>query len=323
MRLVAVSRVLNEDDIIEAFVRHTLAHVDSMVLLDNGSCDRTVEILRALRAEGLPIVVMQAPSVIFNELSYNTLLYHTATLTFQPDWVLHLDADEFLDTRDVSVRAVLETVAAEAQAVKLTLRNYYPAGLDAADLLVPRRIGWRDVTERGVQKCMVRSGLGSGLVVDIGNHEAWIDGQRAVSLSLPALPLAHYPIRHPLQELTKAAVGRLKVVARGGGPEVMASVSAHYEPVLRLLRDDPGYLLRDAARMSNALPAMPLAEDPIHYAGSELRYTLPTDYAMKAVRCLAQAAERLALSHGDLLDADPQARDRLQSQSTQAELLLS
>ena len=52
MRLTAVSKVLDETDIIEAFVRHTAAFVSHQIILDNGSCDGTVEILKHLRTKG-------------------------------------------------------------------------------------------------------------------------------------------------------------------------------------------------------------------------------------------------------------------------------
>ena len=55
MRLVAVSIVKNEADIIEAFVRHTHAWVDHHLVFDHDSTDGTREILQALRAEGLPL----------------------------------------------------------------------------------------------------------------------------------------------------------------------------------------------------------------------------------------------------------------------------
>jgi len=48
MRLVAVSIVKNEADIIEPFVRHTLAWVDHHLVFDHDSTDGTREILGAL-----------------------------------------------------------------------------------------------------------------------------------------------------------------------------------------------------------------------------------------------------------------------------------
>ena len=63
--------------------------------------------------------------------------------------------------------------------------------------------------------------------------------------------------------------------------------------------------------------------DPIRYAGGELRYTLPQDTVMKAIRCVAVAAERLATSHGKLLDFDPAIRSRVETAAMQVEVLAS
>ena len=59
MRLVGVSMVRNEADIIEAFVRHNAAVLDALVVVDHGSVDGTREILFALRDEGLPLAIEQ------------------------------------------------------------------------------------------------------------------------------------------------------------------------------------------------------------------------------------------------------------------------
>ena len=47
MTLIGITRVLNEDDIVEAFVRHHATMVDHHLILDNGSSDETVNILKA------------------------------------------------------------------------------------------------------------------------------------------------------------------------------------------------------------------------------------------------------------------------------------
>jgi glycosyltransferase involved in cell wall biosynthesis len=52
MRIVAMTRALNEADIIECFVRHTSAFVAHHVIMDDGSSDGTIDILTALKREG-------------------------------------------------------------------------------------------------------------------------------------------------------------------------------------------------------------------------------------------------------------------------------
>ena len=50
MKLVAIARVKNELDIIEAFVRHHVQHFDKLIVLDDGSSDGTYEVLHQLQS---------------------------------------------------------------------------------------------------------------------------------------------------------------------------------------------------------------------------------------------------------------------------------
>src|SRR5271157_5406542 len=116
MNLVAVTRILNEDDIVEAFVRHHAPMLVHHIFLDNGSTDRTVEILRALKDEGLSITVFQNGSVYFFEETHNTLLYRLAVQECGADWVVFLDCDEFVDARgqEGGLPACLQSMPADA-----------------------------------------------------------------------------------------------------------------------------------------------------------------------------------------------------------------
>jgi len=57
LKLVSISMVKNEEDIIESFVRYNLNIFDEMILLDNGSSDNTLNILNSLKRENLPIYI--------------------------------------------------------------------------------------------------------------------------------------------------------------------------------------------------------------------------------------------------------------------------
>ena len=95
MIAVVIAAVKNEADLIEPFVRHNLALADRMLLVDNGSSDRTLEILRQLQAEGLAVEVDQDPSLGQYQRERVTRLMQRA-LAYSPDWILPLDADELL-----------------------------------------------------------------------------------------------------------------------------------------------------------------------------------------------------------------------------------
>ncbi len=310
--LVSITRVLNEDDIIEAFVRHTATYVNRLVLLDNGSTDRTEEILRALHAEGYPITLLRAQSVHVVQSAHNTILLHAVVQSLAPDWVLPLDADEFIDTRRLTqlLPARLAAVPPEVACLKLPLINYHAPDLTMDDLLIPRRFSLRDTTKRDVVKCMIRGSIAlADVTIEAGNHNVWTGDSLAPSQVAEDLSLAHYPVRHPAQWVAKATLGRLKALATGVEAE-QQQWSRHYTSMLDLLRTEPARLWTDPGLRAMPPPGLSLAEDPITYAGVPLRHTRPSDPVLKAIQNLAAGVEQLARHHGRLLDADPAMRKR-------------
>jgi hypothetical protein len=104
MFVLALAMVKNEEDVIEAFCRHTLGFADVLAVIENGSVDATPRILEALQREGLPIVVFDDPGFAHFQAEKTTALLHRAAGTFRPDAVLVLDADEFLIPGDCAAR---------------------------------------------------------------------------------------------------------------------------------------------------------------------------------------------------------------------------
>src|SRR3954469_1000641 len=130
MRLVAVSIVKNEADIIEAFVRHSLAWVDHHLVFDHDSTDGTREILQALRREGLPLELFTDDALGNLQQARSNQLVRRAATALQADWILPLDADEILSGPG---RPEFEKHLAELRPVQrasLPLINYYPTEKD-------------------------------------------------------------------------------------------------------------------------------------------------------------------------------------------------
>ena len=96
-KVVAITTVKNEIDIVEAFVRHTLAVVNHLVILDNGSTDGTLVVLRALEREGLPLTIIEDASTgKYLSQRMTHLMRDHAVARHAADWVVPIDADEFL-----------------------------------------------------------------------------------------------------------------------------------------------------------------------------------------------------------------------------------
>jgi hypothetical protein len=320
MRLVAVTRVLNEDDLIEAFLRHHAPIVDHHILLDNGSTDRTIAIMRAMKDEGLRITVLQNRSPMFAEKLYNTMLFRMAAKEFAADWVLCLDCDEFLDERRVEggLRGRLATVGDEEMCLHVPWAHYHRMPQDdATELIVPRRIKFREPEIGGIAKVCVRGALAAhGLEIDAGSHHALWHGNRVAARACPDLPLAHYYARSSWQMLSKAVIGRLKVLAAGQA-EIAARRNDHYTPTFEKLRDDPTGLFHEVEGLDRHGPSTEVIADPIRYGGDELRYTTPTDPMAKAAQIIAAHAEELAQQHGRLLDGNAGARMVVENMAAQ------
>ncbi len=110
--VVAVSMVRNEQDIIEPFVRHNLDFVDAMVVLDHGSVDDTPALLDRLAAETGRLSVGRVGGFGFTQAAVTNQLIHAVQRVFRADFVIALDADEFLRAADgTALRAAFGRIA--------------------------------------------------------------------------------------------------------------------------------------------------------------------------------------------------------------------
>ncbi len=320
MRLVAVSCVLNEDDIIEAFVRHHASLVDHHVLLDNGSIDRTVVILKKLAATGLPITVFSNRAPIFAETAFNTFLYRYALEEQHADAVLFLDADEFLDLRrlGLALRGRLAELPPEAAGLRLPLINYHATAADNSnELTVVRRIRLRDPTPVAASKILLRRLLPSwGVVVDAGNHEATFNGREAVCLPDKRLVLGHFSDRSRWRWLARVLIGQIKVRA-SAQQERAQNRGVHYRSAYETMRDAPHKLGITRNFGVSPPPQREWVDDPIAYRGGALSFTERSDERLKALRAAIAVAEALAEQHARLMDANQAVRLQVEQWATQ------
>ena len=304
MRVVAVTRVRNEDDVIEPLLRHHAALVDAHIVLDNGSSDCSAEIVRALVSDGLPLHMIEDRAAYFAETQHNTLLYRMAVRDFGADWVVFLDADEFVDPRDIeSLPGFLASLPEQPVSIGAQLRNYVQTPIAPGDSLnVLERLRWRDVAPSNTWKVLVRRVADPDAVtVDAGNHHIYVRGSYDAPLRQDRLVLGHFPSRSPFQWAAKAAVGRLKVLA-AGTPETAQNRATHYVGFYEAFKTDPRGWIEGALTIRAPEAVAGLVEDELPYLGGELLHTRPTDYGARALRFLLEAAEDIAVAHGQLRD---------------------
>ena len=319
MRTVGISVVRNEADVIEAFVRHHTAQLDRIVVVDHRSQDNTAEIVRSLADEGLAVELRTDGSPAQRQTQLLSELMHE--VAGEADWVVPLDADEFLVAEGGSVREVLAGAPSDRVA-RVPWRTYVPAaGDDPAERHVLRRIRSRRAAEpRPVWKVVVpRAFCGRGFRIDQGNHAVVSEaGDRVEHSSAPGLFLAHLPVRSGEQLQRKVLGGWPSHLARvDARPGEAFQWKALFDRCLdpRPIDAEELYHLATTYGTEPGAAEAPLVVDPLPVQGGELRYAARE---VSPLAVLAETAERLAealrAAEQRALDAEA-SRERVTSTS--------
>ncbi|MBS9476591.1 glycosyltransferase family 2 protein [Ancylobacter radicis] len=209
MRVASISLVKNEADIIECFVRHNLAFVDKMFIIDDRSSDATPEILRLLRDEfpNLEIIDDQWRGGIAQGQRTTWLLQHALK---EQDWdiVTALDADEFIAA--TSRQEFEEDLAAIPYGMAggffetcyVVSPDDDPAIVDPLERLHAQIDRNAPVPFKAiVTRALSRNG---NVSYDPGNHGVCFEGKSVAVWPLPRVRLAHFPIRSAEHAVVKA-----------------------------------------------------------------------------------------------------------------------
>lgn len=239
MRLIGITMLRNEADIVEAFVRHNLSILDGLVAVEHASVDGTHEILQALCAEGLPLTILRDLAPAFFQAERMTALARQLFAQQCADFVFPIDADEFLK---VASRSELDRVLADvprgSNAV-MHWQTYVPTSALAPNDM-PRLIARRKAEAHGSYKCIVARVFVErpGWYVASGNHLVGDQGSDRPTphLRLPqhVAALAHFPVRSAEQLERKVVLGHLAHRAARPRNDRLAS---HWSELFAYLRD--------------------------------------------------------------------------------------
>jgi hypothetical protein len=284
---LAIAMVKNEADIIEASVRHNLAYVDMMVVIDNASTDGTLAILEALRREGLPLLIISDPVFGHFQSEKVTQAYRMVAPVFNPELVYLLDADEFVraPSREVLnaalARLPLGSVAVLPWQTHVPLPDVTPAQLLADPLAaVPFR---RRREEPVYYKAVLRRDSADDLrmIVDQGNHGVHrSDGVAVPQHLVEGASVGHLPVRSPAQLSAKVINGWQACQARNRTRNVPGEAYQWKQLHDQIVGGDEldAHNLLDAALAYAQAPradrsvAADLVHDPLPAAYGPLRY---------------------------------------------------
>jgi len=298
MRLVAVAIVKNEADIIEAFVRHTLAWVDHLLVFDHESTDGTREILQALRAEGLPLRLFTDEALGNHQDFRSNHLTRLAAREMDADWIIPLDADEFLTGPDRGALEAALSLSLPGHSRSLPLLNYVFTDADRPEEANPvLRLEHCQPSPAVTRKVMVSAVLAreAGVAAGMGSHVLRRDGQPLPDQPLPeGFLLSHLPLRSSEHQLLRIVFPQLQKFSHGRAHE---EIGTHNRLGFQLLAEDPDLFFSVTRR-----PATSLRRQPIPYRGTALRHSEGRSGWQRIARSLLPYLEKLAMSHGRLVD---------------------
>lgn len=310
---LGIAMVKNEADIIEAFVRHNLAFMDALVIIDNQSVDGTRETLVELRQQGLPIILFDDPVVAYFQAEKVTAVYRKVVPLFKPRFVFLLDADEFIValSKDLLYSRLRELKPGTQGTY--TWRTYVPdPATPLADPSDPlRSITHRRLVEHPWSKSVIATKpmIDTKLRIQQGGHDVTLAGISLRKVPLQDVALAHFPVRSVDQITAKALVGWIAYLERNRHGALRGAGfqwKALYDQIVYGQGITPEDLTREAlsyAQSSDTTSNWPedVVHDPVHPAYSSLTATAATACSplRKVVACVDNIFNPEAASIGD------------------------
>ena len=219
MKIVSITMMKNESDILESFIRYHLNIFDEMIILDNRSTDESVKIIENLQNENLPVILIKDNDSYFNQHEKLSKLLKIAFEEYSADIVCPLDADEFLSSDNENPRKILEMLD-ENRYYKIKWKTYIATAEDDSSVkFIPSRIThMRDEKYETFYKVAVpkKLFLNSNASLEEGNHELAFEDlqERNKALIIDDLRISHFPLRSIEQCMSKILVGWPNMISK-------------------------------------------------------------------------------------------------------------
>ncbi|PTV94771.1 glycosyl transferase family 2 [Rhodobacter aestuarii] len=256
---ICISLIKNEQDIIEPFLRHNRRFFDEMIVLDHGSTDDTAAIAQRCAQELGHIHITPIEEPAYHQSKFTTEALRAAVRDYHPDYVVFLDADEFIGSESrAAFDRVLSRVPARACG-EVRWQTYLPAPMASPPPDPIAQIAFRREAELPqFSKIILRLAghAADQIVIGQGNHSATRRGKALKTVPLPDLCLMHFPVRSREQFIAKCAVGWSTHLKRADRSAVQAF---QWEKVGRLVVEEGAAL--DTLEVDLSQAALEYAQD--------------------------------------------------------------
>jgi hypothetical protein len=305
--IFSISMVKNEEDIIESFVRYNINIFDGMIILDNGSSDKTLEILELLKDEGLPLYIFESDTPKFDQFVMRNKLLLMAVNEFNADLIVPLDADEFIiSTNRGNPRKIIEKFGSN-MLTRVKWKTFVPDfSKDKEVKFIPSKITMaRDESLEAHYKVIVPKELvrDYNAKLSTGCHDLIYDEKYEKLINriiCPELRISHFPIRSKDQTFSKIVIGWINELHR---EDRIEGQSFHWQKIFDRLKDDEEITNEDVvnfakeyALRNNELD-VDIYNDPVDLSFCKnLNITYTPDH-IKPLSNLLETFEYLSISH--------------------------
>ena len=193
-KIVSMTKLKNEADIVEIFTRYHMNIFDQMVFIDNGSTDYTLDILFKLKEEGLNVIIYNEGFSDFEEFGFANKYLYKINTELTPDIIVPIDTDEFLFSEHGNPREILESINL-SQIYYIKWRTYICTENTSGGLAVDYEY-YRDESIETFEKVILPSNiLNSNILLESGYHKIDKLGGNIIEEHIDYLKFAHYPVR--------------------------------------------------------------------------------------------------------------------------------
>lgn len=270
MKAAAVSMVKNEGDIIELFVKINSRVFEHLYIVDHDSSDGTPAILEKLQDAGHPITVVHFKGIQQSQAQTLTRLVRDVAATGKYDFIVPLDADEFLTPPASWLESLADSLGRDRYG-KMPWRTFVPVSGDYFGADAPLHANFRMRSHEPAQyhKIAIPNGLAKACVVEPGNHAL----AGAAGVEVP-FELLHVPVRSSDQLVQKAVIGSHTLSIKR---DRLPNEGFHWDALAREVRAR-GYWFSDADLLRFGLEYAAGAGDGAAHIGDDgRRVGLPTD----------------------------------------------
>ena len=219
MKLACLTRIKNECDIIERFIRINSLIFDEFFIVDDASEDNTLEILSHLKEEGFklniyPMTDLKSRVMYLQSEVMNQLLHHASTSTSEGyDYYFCLDADEVIFSQREKILKELQ-LCDKSTYPKMRWMTFVPKHkpFSQTALLKESFLPLKAEPEEAFKAIMPREMVKTHYISN-GHHRIYSNfrpDDEAKNQEIN-VPLCHFPIRSSNQIISKVLVTTHKV----------------------------------------------------------------------------------------------------------------